>query len=170
MNITNHPIAPGTYRVVMPQEDQDMVKDFRSYDPAMLGGICGYLAEVLGLQYVSHTIYDYALLIKRGLPISGGSSVWHNDSNGHDMDCILMIYNVTPALTASTGMRIGYRDGIETAFLDIATGDAFLHRQDHPRFQHKVEDPTALVQDRACLSINLRGFGALAQAHDLQLS
>lgn len=158
MKILPTPIAPGTYKISVPDAETSMLQNFCECPSELLQSICKYLAGILGLEYVNHTIYDYALLIERGKPISGGSSIWHNDSDGSGMDCILMIYNVVPDLDAATGMRVGYRDLTETKFVDIKNGDAFLHRQDQPHFQHKVEDQLGPIDYRACLSINMKGI------------
>lgn len=169
MKVETQTSAPGTYRVILAQEDLTTLTDFRELPRELLRGYCQYLADMIGLQYVNHTIYDYALLIERDQPITGGSSVWHNDSVNNDIDCILMIYNVTPELNSQTGMRIGYRDHSHTVFLDLRNGDAFLHRQDKDYYQHKVEDKKGPIIDRACLSINLKGFSDLAQRSGLSL-
>lgn len=169
MKINPNPVAPGAYEIFLGEEEIAVIKEFENLPEEFFKQYCSYLVQTLGLDYTMHQVYDYRYVIKKG-HISNGSYNWHNDKDDN-MDCILMIYVVDPEINETTGMRVGFRDSTVAGserFMNIQTGTAFLTRQDHPKFQHKVENIKGNINHRACISLSLSGIKNTINIHNLK--
>lgn len=172
MQFNPYPVAPGAYELTWDSEDQELLQDFRSLDQEFLTNFLKYLGDRLGIEYVQHTIYDYQLIIERGKPLSAGTSEWHNDTDDRDdIDMIVMIYNVSPNINETTGMRVGFRslNNDDEKFLNINNCTTYVARHDKKIYQHKVEHKKDSIEWRACLSVNYRGFDHLASTQGLKV-
>ena len=169
MKINPIPVAPGTYEIMLEEDQLEVIKQFENLPNEFFINYCKYLAEELGLVYSMHQVYDYRYVIKKG-HISDGSHNWHNDKD-IGMDCIMMIYVVEPDLNETTGMRIGFRNRSiidSQRFMNVKTGTVFLTRQDDPMIEHKVENIKGNVISRACISLSLSGFKDLIEFYNLK--
>ena len=156
------PVTSGVHRLNIKPVYQDLMSTI-PFVPEDIGkSYCNTLLDTLGLDFYSLTIYDYQRVLERD-KISGKFMDWHIDLEPN-IDGILMYYICDPNINEFTGMRVGYRDLLtadSTRFMDLSTGDCFLVRHDHERYEHCIEPRKAPINQRICVSVMFSGYHRL---------
>ena len=156
------PVTSGVHRLIIDPSDQDLMTLVAEVPADSNQAYCNMILHTLGLDFYSLTVYDYQRVLVKDR-ISGKFMDWHTDLDPN-VDGIIMYYICDPKINESTGMRVGYRDLLipdSTRFMDLSTGDCFLVRHDHERYEHCIEPRKAAINRRICVSIMFRGYHRL---------
>ena len=156
------PVTSGVHRLIIDSDHKEIMSTVPDVPEDLGNSYCKILLDTLGLDFYNLTIYDYQRVLERN-KISGKFMDWHNDLDSN-IDGIIMYYICDPKINESTGMRVGYRDLLtvdSTRFMDLSTGDCFLVRHDHERYEHCIEPRKAPINRRICVSILFRGYHRL---------
>jgi hypothetical protein len=156
------PVTSGVHRLIIDPDYQDLLSTVPYVPEPSAKSYCNMLLDTLGLDFYNLTIYDYERVLTRDR-ISGNFMGWHIDLEPN-IDGIIMYYICDPNINESTGMRVGYRDLLtphSTRFMDLSTGDCFLVRHDHERYEHCIEPRKTTINRRICVSIMFRGYHRL---------
>ena len=156
------PVTSGVHRLIIDPDYRDLMSAIPEVSEPLAKSYCDILLDALGLEFYNMTIYDYKRVLARDR-ISGKFMDWHIDLEPN-IDGIIMYYICNPNINESTGMRVGYRDLLtpdSARFMDLSTGDCFLVRHDHERYQHCIEPRKASINQRVCVSIMFSGYHRL---------
>jgi hypothetical protein len=156
------PVTSGVHRLIIDPSDKDLMTLVPEVPADSGQAYCKMILHPLGLDFYSLTVYDYQRVLVKDR-ISGKFMDWHTDLEPN-IDGIIMYYICDPKINESTGMRVGYRDLLtpdSTRFMDLSTGDCFLVRHDHERYEHCIEPRKAAINHRICISIMFRGYHRL---------
>jgi hypothetical protein len=156
------PVTSGVHRLSLDSDHRDIMSTVPDVLEDLGNAYSKMLLDTLALDFYNLTIYDYQRVIERD-KISGKFMDWHTDLDPN-IDGIIMYYICDPKINESTGMRVGYRDLLtpdSTRFMDLSTGDCFLVRHDHERYEHCIEPRKAAINRRICVSIMFRGYHSL---------